>query len=363
MDLYLILGVQREASDAEIKRAYRRLARQLHPDINPGDREAAARFRQVLQAYETLIDPERRRSYDTAGLPSAEPVSGPFGFAGFDFSAAVAGHRATTFGDLFEDVFARRGVDRAAAEAGADLHVKATLSFADACRGVEWPVTVTRHDTCRTCAGTGHQRTAESSCLACDGSGVVRSVRGHMVFAKPCAHCRGTGRLRHMRCDACHGQGVQTRVETVRVPIPAGISDGARVRVPGRGHAGLRGGTPGDLYVDVAVAVDPIFTRVGDDVHVVVSIAIHEAALGARIDIPTPTGTARLRVPPGTQTGQTFRLRERGMPSVRGSRPGDLVVEVRMMLPRVLDERSKELLREFGRINGSVEDEARRTKN
>jgi molecular chaperone DnaJ len=365
MDLYIVLGVQREASDAEIKRAYRRLARQLHPDINPGDREAAERFRHILNAYETLIDPERRRSYDTGQLPGTTPTANAFGFAGFDFSSAASGHRATTFGELFEEVFARRaGLGRAAPEAGADLHVKASLSFADSCRGVEWPVTVTRHDACRSCAGAGQHVTGETPCVACDGSGAVRSVRGHMVFAKPCPHCAGSGRLRHVRCETCQGLGVQPRVETVRVQIPAGVSDGARVRVAGKGHAGVRGGPPGDLYVDVAVAADPMFTRVGDDVHVSVPIAIHEAALGAKVDIPTPNGLARLRIPPGTQSGQRFRLRERGMPSVRGRPPGDLVVEVRLMLPKMLDERSKELLREFGRINAvDVRNEVRRTKN
>jgi molecular chaperone DnaJ len=184
-----------------------------------------------------------------------------------------------------------------------------------------------------------------------------------MVFAKPCPHCAGTGRHTHVRCEHCQGQGVVPRVETVRVNIPAGIADGAHVRVAGRGHSGVRGGPPGDLYVNVAVTADPFFTRIGDDVHVSVPLAIHEAALGAKVEIPTPTGTARLRVPPGTQTGQRFRLRERGMPSVRGGPPGDLVVEVRLMLPKVLDERSKELLREFGRINGSVQNEELRTKN
>jgi molecular chaperone DnaJ len=375
MDLYIVLGVQREASDAEIKRAYRRLARQLHPDINPGDREAAERFRHTLQAYETLIDPDRRRTYDAGQLPGTTPTASAFGFAGFDFSSAASGHRSTTFGDLFEEVFARRGSrGRGAPEAGADLHVKAALSFADSCRGVEWPVTVTRHAACRACAGAGHHLTGETSCVACDGSGVVRSVRGHMVFAKPCPHCAGSGRLRHVPCETCQGQGVQPCVETVRVQLPAGVSDGARVRVAGKGHAGLHGGPPGDLYVDVAVAPDPLFTRVGDDIHVSVPIAIHEAALGAKVEIPTPNGPARLRIPPGTQSGQRFRLRERGMPSVRGGRPGDLVVEVRLMLPKLLDERSKELLREFGRINqggvreGGVDEsrtknEERRTKN
>jgi molecular chaperone DnaJ len=354
MDLYIVLGVPRGASTAEIKRAYRRLARRYHPDINPGDREAASRFRQILEAYETLTDPERRRRYDSGSSGRGGDEASAFGFAGFDFSATgPQGDRATTFGDLFEDVFARRSTRGRSdgASRGADLHLKASLSFEDAWRGVQWPVTVTRHEACRSCAGSGYHRTVESRCVSCEGSGVVRSVRGHMVFSKNCPHCGGTGRLRQLVCETCQGQGVETRSESLNVRIPPGVDDGARVRVPAKGHAGVRGGAPGDLFIDVEVRPHPVFTRVGDDLQLAVPIAIHEAALGARIELPTPDGPVRLRVPPGTQSGQRFRLRERGVPSTKGPR-GDLIVEVRLMLPRVLDERSKELLREFGRING-----------
>jgi molecular chaperone DnaJ len=354
MDLYIVLGVKREATTADIKRAYRRLARRFHPDINPGDREAAARFREIADAYETLVDPDRRRRYDSGTGTSRSDDSNSFGFAGFDFSGAVAGSRATTFGELFEDVFTRRSArdQTGRAERGADMHLKATLSFEDAWRGVDWPVAVMRHDTCRACAGTGHQRTAESRCLSCEGSGVVRSIRGRMVFSKNCPHCGGSGRRRQLACASCEGLGVETRSETLTVPIPPGIADGSRVRVAGKGHAGVRGGPPGDLYIDVQVRPHHVYRREGDDLHMIVPIAIHEAALGAKVEITTPDGVARLRVPPGTQSGQRFRLRERGAPSLRSGQRGDLVVEVRLMLPKLLDERSKELLREFGRING-----------
>ncbi len=354
MDLYIILGVQRGATPGDIKRAYRRLARRYHPDINPGDREAAARFRQILEAYETLIDPDRRRRYDSGSVTRQQDDAPAYGFAGFDFSASTPGERATTFGDLFEDVFVRRGGRGRSdsAEAGADLHLKVTLAFEQAWTGVQWPVTVSRQEACRSCAGSGFHRTVESRCVACEGSGVVRSVRGHMVFSKNCRHCGGTGRLRQLTCDHCHGQGVETRVESINVRIPPGVGDGSRVRVAGKGHAGVRGGQPGDLYIDVQVMPHNIYQRVDDDIHMVVPIAIHEAALGTRVEIPTPDGPLRLRVPPSTQSGQRFRLRERGMPSPKGHAPGDLVVEVRIVLPRVLDERSKELLQEFGRING-----------
>jgi molecular chaperone DnaJ len=180
---------------------------------------------------------------------------------------------------------------------------------------------------------------------------MVKSARGHMVFSKPCAHCGGTGRIAQTRCRSCGGQQIEMRVETLTVNVPAGLADGARIRVPGKGHVGRNGGDHGDLYIDIRVAPHPIFHRDGDDAHLVVPIAIHAAALGAKVDVPALEGTARLRVPPGTQSGQRFRLRERGFPSPRDGRRGDLVVEVRVVLPRLLDERSKEILKEFGRIN------------
>jgi molecular chaperone DnaJ len=351
MDFYIVLGLKREATTADVKRAYRRLARRFHPDINPGDREAASRFRQIVDAYETLVDPDRRRRYDSGSLPPSSNEANTFGFAGFDFSGAVVGDRATTFGELFEEVFARRAERPAHPDRGADLHTTISLSFEDAWHGSERQVSVTRQVACRACAGSGYHRTAETPCVACEGSGAVRSVRGHMVFSKNCPHCGGAGRLRQSACDVCRGLGVELRAETLTVKVPIGIVDGARMRVPAKGHSGVRGAPPGDLYVDVEVRPHHVYRRDGDDVHFVVPVAIHEAALGAKLDIPTPDGMTRLRVPAGTQSGQRFRLRERGALSPRTGRRGDLIVEVRVMLPKVLDERSKELLREFGRLN------------
>ena len=350
MDLYVILGLEHGASELEIKRAYRRLARRFHPDINPGDRTAEARFRQILEAYETLMDPERRSRYDS-GSPVGGDQRRTTGFEGFDFSGRGADH-AATFGDLFAEVFTSRGEQRSASERGADLHHTLTLSFDEAFNGTQRTITVTRRETCRVCAGTGQTRVSAGACLVCQGSGSVRTVRGHMVFSRSCPGCGGTGQQRPRSCEPCGGAGLLTRSEAVQVRIPAGIADGERVRVPGRGNAGLHGGDPGDLYIAVQVAPHPIYHREGDDLYITVPIAIHEAALGARIDVPTPDGGAKVRVPPGTQSGQRFRLRERGVASVRDGRRGDLVVEVKLVLPKLLDERSKELLREFGRING-----------
>ena len=352
MDLYVILGLPHGASDAEIKRAYRRLARRYHPDINPGDRMAEARFRQILEAYETLIDPDRRHRYDAGMGPEPSRDRRASGFEGFDFSTRGSDYSGT-FGDLVAEVLTERDTRRQpAAERGADLHQDLELEFEEALHGTQRVVTVIRRESCRACAGAGRTRAVSGPCLTCQGAGTVRSVRGHMVFSKACLMCGGTGQQRPRTCDACAGSGQETRSETATVRIPPGVADGERVRVPGKGNGGIRGGPPGDLYISVHVAAHQFYRREGDDLHMVVPIAIHEAALGARVDIATPDGPARLRVPPGTQSGQRFRLRERGASSTRDGRRGDLVVEVRLMLPRMLDERSKELLREFGRING-----------
>ncbi len=351
MDLYLVLGVQREATEADIKRAYRRLARRYHPDINPGDRTAEEHFRRIAEAYETLIDPVRRRQYDTVGpIVGTEAVT--FGFEGFDFSMQVSGAQAPTFGDLFADVLRPRD-DSHEAERGADLHLALRLPFEDAMRGGTRHVTVTRHVHCQACRGTGRVRVPERRCAHCHGSGVLKSTRSHMVFSKACGYCGGTGQQAHTRCPACSGRQLDVHAESLTVHLPAGLHDGARVRVPGKGHDGLNGGPAGDVYIDVQVEPHPVFSREGDDLLLTIPVAIHEAALGARVDIPSLDGTVRLRIPPGTQSGQRFRLSGRGAPSARGGRRGDLVVEVRMVLPPLLDERSKELLREFGRINSA----------
>ena len=352
MDLYIVLGLARDASTGDIKRAYRRLARRFHPDINPGDRMAAAQFRRIAEAYETLSDAERRRRYDS-GVPDAPSSDATFGFEGFDFSASAAGTGASTFGDLFADILQGRATGRpeAAPVRGADLHQSVVLSFAESMRGGQRSLTVTREERCRTCRGAGRLLVTEARCPHCQGAGHLRSVRGHMVFGRPCPRCGGTGRQRETPCPTCAGQGVEARTEALTIALPPGVADDTRVRVAGKGHAGRQGGPAGDLYVTAHVQPDPVFRREGDDLYVVVPVAIHEAALGSRIEVPSIEGPVRLRVPPGTQSGQRFRLRARGAPSPRDGNRGDLVVDVRLVLPKVLDERSKELLREFGRIN------------
>lgn len=345
MDFYVVLGVRRGASDHDIRRAYKRLARQFHPDINPGDRQAATRFRDISAAYETLTDPDRRSRYDageraTAGVPTA-------GFAGFDFSPGVHAEPATTFGDLFAAVIT--GAADRRRERGSDLHVSATVTLEQVARGGVCQVAVQRERRCGACDGSGGVDSAP--CTACDGQGTTSAARGHMVFTSPCQRCGGLGHRPAMPCQACAGAGAEAQSQVLAVEVPPGVADGAVVRLVGRGHAGRHGGGDGDVYVTIAVSPHPLYQRHGDDLHVEVPVAVHEAALGARLAIPALDGEpVRLKVPPGTQSGQRFRLRERGLPAVRSGGRGDLVAEVRVMLPRLIDERSKELLREFGRL-------------
>ncbi len=352
MDFYVVLGVPRTATVMDVKRAYRKLARRFHPDISPGDDVAALRFKEITEAYETLSDPERRRRYDVLGY-QPEAADASTGFQGFDFSAGVHMVQEGTFGDLFAEVFTRERQPARHAR-GADLHATLMLPFDEALRGAERRFTVTRQARCETCAGAGTLRGPGSACTQCHGTGQLRAARGHMVFSRTCPRCHGAGVQRVESCRTCGGTGLHTRSESVTLQVPAGAPDGARLRLADLGHVGPRGGPPGDLYVTLQVLPDARFRREGDDLHVLLPLAVHEAALGARIEIETPNGRARVRVPPGTQSGQRFRLRGRGAPSLQNGRQGDLVIETRIMLPPLLDERSKELLREFGTINGSA---------
>jgi len=353
MDLYALLGLGPGASPADIKRAYRRLSRRYHPDINPGDKAAETLYRRISEAYETLVDPDRRRSYDNSGgSPQEGAVHATFEFTGFDFSAAAHGNQAATFTELFAEVLhPTLPPDQERPQPGADIHATLTIPFEEAMRGVDRQVVVTRQDVCPGCGGAGRVRTPELRCAPCQGTGNVRWARGHMVFTKSCAACHGSGRQRSERCGTCGGYGQHVRSEAVSVSIPAGTVGGTRLRIADRGHAGRRGARNGDLYVTVQVQPHDVFRREGDDLHVDLPIGVHAAVLGTRVDVPSLEGPVKLRVPPGTQAGQRFRLRERGAPTLAGGR-GDLIVEVRIVLPQVVDERGKELMREFGKLYG-----------
>jgi molecular chaperone DnaJ len=350
MNFYVLLGVRREATSDEVRRAYRRLARKYHPDLNPGDRVAADHYRRVTEAYETLVDPERRRQYDSAGEEPAPVVESRFEFAGFDFSARAEGTAASTFGELFADVLGRRRASVVQPERGADLHTSVPVSFEEAVRGTDRHLTVTRLERCAPCGGAGFLPGTEASCVMCEGAGEVRGARGHMVFSRVCPGCGGHGLVRRRPCRACGGEGVGVHTDTVRVHVPPGVWDGAQFSVAGEGHAGRAGGPPGDLRITIGVAPHPFYRREGDDLLVEVPVAVHESALGAHLQVPTPDGPVRLRVPSGSQSGQAFRVRGRGLVLRNGGR-GDLVVTLRLVLPAALDERSRELLREFGERN------------
>ncbi len=352
MDFYVILGVERNATAQEIRRAYRRLARRFHPDINPGDAAAQQRYRQIVEAFDTLTDPLRRHDYDASGRTAAAPTAA-FAFEGFDFDRHAEGDGASTFGELFADVLTR-GLGRGEVlgpEHGADLHGAVSLSFDESMHGARRLLTVTRLESCAACRGLGRVPAVVGSCAICKGVGRVRGSRGHMVFSRPCPACQGAGEHRERACGACMGEGVQPVTETIDAVTPAGVAAAAVLRVPAKGNAGRRGGRHGDLLIHVEVERHPLFRREGLDLHLAVPVAVYEAALGAKIEVPTPHGPCKVRIPPGTQSGQRLRVRERGVVSPDAERRGDLVVEVRLVLPALVDERARELMRELARLH------------
>jgi len=357
MDLYALLGLTRDATLADVERAYRRLARRYHPGVNPGDPVAERIYRQVQEAYEILADAERRREYDRGGRrePAAR-IEASVSFQGFDFSAPVEGPLAATFSELFADVFQDAAREATTPTRGADLEMSARVSFVDAARGAAVPMSLTRRERCPACLGDGRVPRPPVVCPACRGEGSQQWTRGHMVFRKPCERCGGDGRVSVEPCRACAASGTAPRTQVVTIVVPPGVEDGARIAVPGHGDAGARGGPAGDLYVTMSVADHPCFERRGRDLALTLPIAVHEAALGADVDVPTLDGRARLRIPAGVCGGEKLRLRGKGLPSPGGADAlpaGDLLVTVQIVLPPDLDDRSRALLREFGQRNPS----------
>lgn len=355
MDLYALLGVTRAASADEIGRAYRRLARRYHPGVNPGDARAAAMYEDIEQAFSVLGNSDRRRDYDRGAVaPAGETVEASVSFQGFDFSALAQGNQAATFSELFADVFQEAARRATAPDTPLDISIALSLTFEDAIRGGEFPVSVLRQERCASCGGDGRLLRSAAPCPQCHGEGTLRWARGHMVFTKTCEACDGSGRLTSQSCRTCSGAGVIMRSEVVHVTLPPGIEPGIRVVVPGRGHTSPMHGSVGDLYVTVDVGEHPFFRRHGKDLHVIVPIAVHEAALGARVDVPTLGEPVRLRIPAGTSSGRQFKLAGHGVPAAPGqdaSASGDLIVEVQIVLPALRDERSRALLKEFGQLN------------
>ncbi len=362
-DYYAILGVKHGASAEEIRKAYRRLARKYHPDVNPGNKNAEERFKDLQEAYDVLSDAKKRDFYNRAGFYSdqafqqgAEAYTPPpaggggampdFDFSGFDFEPATDAGRRGGFRDLFGNLFNRHA---AAAEAvGSDLEFQATIGFWDAIRGAVLRLPVPRLDVCPQCHGSGTGGKG-GVCGECQGKGQVTQQVGGMRFNLRCPQCQGTGK-QGTACPRCHGQGRVRMEDPLEVRIKPGTREGARLRIAGKGNWGQQ--SYGDLYVVLHIQPHPLFRREGDDIHLQVPITLAEAALGAKIEVPTIEGPALLKIPPGTQNGQRFRLRERGVASAqREGLRGDEYVEVRVVVPRPADERSKELLRELARLN------------
>jgi molecular chaperone DnaJ len=361
-DYYELLGVSRKAAQKEIRQAYRKLARKYHPDLNPGDKSSEEKFKQVQEAYDVLSDAKKRQMYDqfgfetpgSGGVPSGAENDGVhFDFGGFDFGGAAGqGGAGTSFKDLFSQFFRGGGAAAEAppyAEPGSSLEYQIEISFWEAVRGTVKKLTISRLDTCTDCHGTGTVGQPQT-CAACGGTGQVTQTSGKMRFNLTCSHCGGTGRTRNI-CRLCGGDGRVRRADTIEVRIPAGVQTGSRVRVPGRGNAGTGGEPPGDLYIITDVQPHPFFDRRGDDLYTTVPITVTEAALGSKIEVPTIDGRSILRVPPATNSGQKLRLREKGVPSVRtpGHR-GDQYVELQVMVPKPVDERVRELLKELEKI-------------
>ena len=363
---YDILGVDRKARLAEIKRAYRRLARKFHPDLNPGDKRAEERFKQISEAYDVLSDSEKRKKHDRelqfgqgfAAGPEGAPFWGvPGQDPGFDFgdlSGADSG-----FSAFFSEIFGRRnaeGLEDQTPRRGSDVTRTLGTGFFDALRGLTTDMTIDAEAPCPRCNGSGRvpSRTRRP-CPDCAGTGRVSHVSGLLHFATTCRRCSGEGMLGYEGCGNCQGAGVLKQEETLRIHIPPGVDTGSRVRVHGKGRAGRNGGPPGDLYIVTQVAPHPFFKRIGDNIHCAVPITVPEAALGARIEVPTIDGRSHIKIPPGTENGQKFRLRGKGVPLLRGTARGDQYVEVHIVTPRATDEKSRQLLKDLGALTSGEE--------
>ena len=358
-DYYRVLGVGRSASESEIKKSYRRLARKYHPDVNPGDKAAEERFKAIQSAHQVLSDTEKRKIYDRFGTyregmkdQPGTGFGGGVGFEGFDFGGFSEG-RQGSFRDIFSDLFRGGSRSRAASpERGADLEYRISIPFLEAVKGTQKRISLTRQAPCTRCKGSGAvsgQTTA--ACTRCGGSGKMQQTHGAMSFTTHCSDCGGSGKKRVGDCPACGGQGAASRTETIQVNIPAGVDSDSRVRVPGKGNAGRFGGASGDLYLNVRIQPHPFFERKGNHITCQISVTVTEAALGTRIEVPTIDGKTMLKIPPGTQSGQKMRMRSRGVLSRKNGQRGDQLVEVKIVLPPIRDERSKEILREFAKLN------------
>jgi molecular chaperone DnaJ len=346
-DYYEILGVARNASDDEIKKAYRKLAMKHHPDRNAGDKDAEEKFKEAKEAYEVLADSDKRAAYDQFGHEGVNPQGGPGGFGGFGGGAG-----GFDFSDIFEGIFggaaAGGGRGRANVYRGADLRYNLEITLEEAARGTETKIRIPALEECDTCHGSGAKSgTQPQTCPTCQGHGQVRMQQGFFSIQQTCPRCHGSGKVIAEPCSACQGQGRVKKHKTLSVKIPAGVDEGDRIRLAGEGEAGVNGGPPGDLYVMIHLKPHQLFTRDDDNLHCEMPVSFATAALGGEIEIPTLEGQARIKIPPETQGGKVFRLRGKGIRGVRSQAPGDLLCHIVVETPVRLSARQRELLREF----------------
>ncbi|MBI4756127.1 MAG: molecular chaperone DnaJ [Betaproteobacteria bacterium] len=345
-DYYEILGLNRDASDDDIKKAYRRLAMKHHPDRNLDNPKAEELFKEAKEAYEVLSDNQKRAAYDQYGHAGVDHSAGMGGFG------AGPGGFADAFGDIFGDIFGTRGGARSNVYRGADLRYNLEISLEEAARGAETRIRIPTMEECSACHGSGARRGTEpKTCPTCGGAGQVRIQQGFFSIQQTCPKCHGTGRIIPDPCPTCHGVGRVKQHKTLLVKIPSGIDEGDRIRLAGEGEPGINGGPPGDLYVQIHIKPHPVFNRDHDDLHCDMPISFSTAALGGDIEIPTLDGAAKIRIPPETQSGKVFRLRGKGIKGVRSHTFGDLLCHVVVETPVSLTDRQKELLRELEAIN------------